>query len=62
MIKMLKTPENGTRLCHISAYHNDVKMPCVHFWTFQQTELSVHAIMLMLVWHKHLEQFSKSFI
>ena len=60
--KYKKNVENGTCLRHVSAFHNDVKMLFFHFFTFQRTELSVHVIFLMLVWFKHPEQFSKSFI
>ena len=33
--KTLKMSENGTLLCHFSAFHNDVKMPRFHFLTVQ---------------------------
>ena len=49
--RTLKTPENGTRLCHVSAFHNDVKMLEILsiFFNFQRTALSVHVILLMQV-------------
>ena len=60
--KTLKTSENGTRLCHVSAFHYDFKILLFQSLTFQQTEYSVLVILLVLEWHKHLEQFSKSII
>ena len=58
---MMKNVENVREwglLCHVSACHDDVKMPCFHFWTFKRTELRAYVILLMLVTHKHPEQFS----
>ena len=58
MVKNVENVREWYPLCHVSAYHNEVEMPCFHFRTFQRTELSVNVILLMLVGHKHHEQFS----
>ena len=62
MMKNVKNVREWYPLCHVSAYHNDVKMPCFHFKIFQRTECGVNVILLMLVGNKHPEQFSLSFI
>ena len=46
--KRLKKSDNGTHLCHVSAFHYDVKMSFFLFMTYQRTESSVHVIPWML--------------
>ena len=49
--------QNGSSYCRFSSFQNDIKMLFFRFLPFQQTELSVHVILLMLVWHKDPENF-----